>query len=514
MAARQGVLPGGMTMKGAAGVAAASAAAVMLGSAVLVMPDGGAFAADLETKAAVPAAPAGAPETCTSIMDFFVTACQVAAYGVRFYGTVNIGYAYQTNGSPYSRIPGAPINFFAGKGSQGAKWLLAPNGLTQSNAGFQIKEPLGAGWSFIGQVETGFNPISMTIANSVESVAANKGIPLALQTTNGDSNTQGKFYNSQGYAGFSHDTWGTVTFGRQNTLMADMVQSYDPMGSSYAFSVLGYYGGFAGGGDTEDRKATTSVKYRVNYGNVHAGVFGQFGGYQEGNAERGQMLGNVGADFNVGPGVFSADVAGGYTRDAVNLILIGPTNSSGYPITTTTSTNQVLTAQLSNNTNVMVTAKYTLDKLRLYAGYEWIQFANPSDPVSSFTDIAGTFICAGCTGAPNFTNINNAAYSFRDKILQIVWAGAKYAVTDAVEVTAAYYHQDQNDYTNLDCTVSTAHAQCAGTMDTVSALIDWKFAPKWDTYVGTQYTKSNGGLNSGYLSNNNITTTAGIRFRW
>jgi predicted porin len=498
---------GRVNMKGVQVVAASAAVVVMLGGTV------SAWAADLDIKAPVLKAPVADAAVCTTIMDFFATACQVAAYGVRFYGTINLGFAYQTNGSTFSKIPGAPINFFAGKGSHGAKWLLAPNGLTQSNVGFQIKEPLGAGWSFVGQVETGFNPMTFTIANSVLSVAANRGIPLGLQTTNGDSNTQGTFYNSQGYAGVSSDTWGTLTFGRQNTLMADAVAAYDPMQSSYAFSVLGYYGGFAGGGNTENRKATTSAKYRVNYGNVHAGVFGQFGSYEEGNASKGQILGDIGADFDVGPGVFSTDVVGGYTRDGVNLILIGPTNSNGYPINTLTSTNQVLTAQLSNNKNVMVTAKYTVDKLRLYAGYEWIQFANPSDPVNSFTDIAGTFICAGCNTF-NFTNINNTSYTLKDKILQIVWAGARYAVTDSLEVAAAYYHQEQNNYTNLDCTIATAHAQCAGTMDAASALIDWRFAPKWDTYIGTQYAQSNGGLNSGYLSKNNATTTAGVRFRW
>jgi predicted porin len=488
------------------GVVAAFAAVVVLGGA------GGALAADLETKAPVPTAPAADPATCTTVMDFFATACQVAAYGVRFYGTVNVGGAYQTNGSPIDKNSGSAINYFSGKGSQGAKWLLAPNGLTQSNAGFLIKEPLGGGWSFVGQVETGFDPFFLTVANSVGSLANNKGVPLSQQTANGDSNTQGKFYNSQGYAGVSSDTFGTLTFGRQNTLMGDMVLAYDPMGSSYAFSVLGFYGGFAGGGDTEDRKGTTSAKYRVNYGNAHAGLFAQFGGYQEGNAERGQILGNVGADFHLGPGVFSADVAGGHTRDGVNLIIIGQTDANGRPINLT-STNQVLTAQLSNNTNVMATAKYVMDKLRLYAGYEWIQFADPSDPVSSFTDIAGDYICANC-GAVNFTNINNAAFSFKDKILQIVWTGARYDVTDTVEVAAAYYHQQQNNYTALDCAVATAHAQCAGSEDTGSVLIDWKFAPKWDTYIGAQYTQSNGGMNSGYLSSNNWTTTAGIRFRW
>jgi hypothetical protein len=45
-------------------------------------------------------------------------------------------------------------------------------------------------------------------------------------------------------------------------------------------------------------------------------------------------------------------------------------------------------------------------------------------------------------------------------------------------------------------------------------LIDWKFAAKWDTYIGTMYTKLNGGLDSGYLARDNWETTAGVRFRW
>ncbi len=45
-------------------------------------------------------------------------------------------------------------------------------------------------------------------------------------------------------------------------------------------------------------------------------------------------------------------------------------------------------------------------------------------------------------------------------------------------------------------------------------LLDWKFAAKWDTYVGTLYSRNNGGLASGYLAHNNWATTAGVRFRW
>jgi hypothetical protein len=61
---------------------------------------------------------------------------------------------------------------------------------------------------------------------------------------------------------------------------------------------------------------------------------------------------------------------------------------------------------------------------------------------------------------------------------------------------------------------SLAAGSCAGTQDAFSALIDWKFAPKWDTYIGTMYTQLHGGLDSGYLAKDNWETTAGLRFRW
>jgi predicted porin len=486
--------------------AAASAAVLMLGGT------GGAYAADLNTKAPVlKAAPADA--TCTSIVDFFTTACQVAAYGVRFYGTIDVGFGFQSNGAPFDKFYGPGVTYFPAKMNNGGKWLASPNALSASNIGFQIKESLGGGWSFVGQVEAAFDPFSLDLASGVGSVHENAGLPLATQTSMGDSSSQGKFYNSLGYAGFSNDTWGTITFGRQNTLMTDAIRAYDPMASSYAFSLIGYFGATGGGGNTENARGTTSVKYRVNYDNFRLGLFGQFGGYDEGNASKGAFQGNLGADFKVGPGVLSLDAIGGFTRDSINEGLSGGVgNGITAPLgSVNPNTAQTLSVTISDNTNVMALAKYTIDKLKLYAGYEWMQFANPSDVVTAnFTDTAGYFIPAAA--------ITNSSY-VKDKVLQVVWAGARYSVTDSLDVVGAYYHYDQNQYatgTNLkNCMItSLAAGSCAGTQDAFSALIDWKFAPKWDTYIGTMYTQLHGGLDSGYLAKDNWETTAGLRFRW
>ena len=138
-----------------------------------------------------------------------------------------------------------------------------------------------------------------------------------------------------------------------------------------------------------------------------------------------------------------------------------------------------------------------------------------------FTNIAGDFICQDCQ-AFNNTNIVNTAFGVNglgDKILQIMWAGGKYAITDKLDVMVGYYHYDQNAFFGTvaggaaPCS-GAERPQCAGTFNGISAAIDWRFAPKWDLYTGFMYSQVNGGLANGYLQRNNIDPTVGVRFRF
>jgi hypothetical protein len=107
----------------------------------------------------------------------------------------------------------------------------------------------------------------------------------------------------------------------------------------------------------------------------------------------------------------------------------------------------------------------------------------PSDRQTGFTDIGGNFLCDGCV-ALNNTDITNTAFGrdgLGNKILQIMWIGVRYAVTDKLDVIAAYYHYTQNSYYGtrtagpLPCSGSE-HSQCAGTFNAISGVIDWQFA--------------------------------------
>jgi predicted porin len=504
----------------------AVAGAVLLGCAVA------SYAADsngMPTKApmSVSATPTQS-SSCSTIQDFLLTGCQLSWYGVRLYGTIDVGYGYQTHGAPWDPFFASGASYFLQKMNRSSMWTLAPNGLSQSNLGIQIKEPLSLGWSLVGQLESGFDPYSLEFANSPHSEFTNVGVAVNQQTTNGDSSRAGQLYNSVGFVGVSSDTYGTITVFRQNALSMDGVFNYDPMAASYAFSPIGFSGAVGGGGVTENARYSTAVKYRVDFGMLRAAALWQFGGYAQNNATNGALEGQLGGDFRLGHGTLSLDAIYNHNIDAVALSLAGaPTNAQGVP--TGTMLPQTLTATLSDNTSVMALAKYTFDKIKLYAGYEWIQFAPPSDPFtvngSGFIDIAGDPVCFGCNTATGGSNINSTAYSgsagFKDRVLQVVWAGVRYSVTESVDIVGAYYHYDQNNFaasvanrTACATLATSKNSFCAGTMDAASGMIDWKFAPKWDTYIGTFFSQMNGGLANGFLARNNLATTAGIRFRF
>jgi predicted porin len=493
-------------MKGL-GVTAAAAAIVIAGGA------GAVYAADLDTmptKAPVLKAAPG-PTTCTDIANFFLTDCQLSWYGVRFYGTIDIGGGYQTNGAPLDKFFVTGASYLLQKMNRQSMFGWAPNGLSQSNVGVQVAEPLGAGWKFVGQFDFGFDPVTGQFASGPGSLVDQFGKPVNQQTTAADSGRNGTWYNGQLFAGVSNDTWGTLTVGRQNSLTLDGVNAYDPMGGAYAFSPIGFSGKVPGAGNTEDTRYNESVRYRVNLPqNFRFGAIVEYGGTDLGNGAGQAFEVSGGGDFHVGPGIFSFDVIGGYMKDAVNL---GLGNDPALP-KPAAGTNDALSATISNNTYVMALVKYTVDKLKLSAGYEWVHYA-PSTDFGNFTT--------------DFTVMDNANTGFnpvtvfanqQDQIFHVFWAGARYSITDSLDVAASYYGYRQSNAANAVSAGCfgrqglTASGSCSGSLNAASIMFDWKFAPKWDTYIGTFWSETNGGLNAGFLAHDNIATTAGIRFRF
>ncbi len=541
--------------RNAAFLAGAVLAVCVLGAAPALADDA------MVTKAPVYAiAPATA--TCSSAYDFFLSKCPLSWYGVTFYGTVDMGVSYMTNGTPFDRNYPQGVSYIAANGGTGGTgrisgFVQAPNALSQSNVGVKIIEPVGGGWSFIANGELAFDPYSLLLANGPQSLQVGINTAQNQEAIPSDSSRWG-WLNTNTYVGFSQPVYGTLTFGRQNVLETDGVIAYDPMGGAYGFSLVGYSGKSAGAGDTEDARWTTAFKYRENIGDFRlsamvqpVGLFGGSGGYSSYNPNNGAVSGGIGGDIKHWvPGVISLDVIGTWEKDAVNVTLMypGQLTPGGWPATF--PADAALKATLSNQTAFMALAKWTFGStsaappiavkgaapppptplITLYAGYEWIQFSNPSDKQTAFRDDGFLYVNPNTTNAgtvtgANGTSINNNAFNAAcgsgtgctNEIFQVMWTGVKYGITNDLSLAGGYYHYIQSTYVNgVNCSpgAAAANSRCAGWYDTYSLLLDWHFLPKWDWYIGTMYSAAFGGIANGDIARTNLATTTGVRFRF
>lgn len=471
--------------------------------AMLLGVAGAAQAADLPTsKPAPPPPPMPTLAACASPMEFITTNCPLSWYGITIYGTIDMGVAWQSHGTPFNRVAPFGLEYLVQKNSNKALWSIAPNGLSQSFIGVKATEPLAAGWSFVFNWQLGFDPYSLQLSNGPLSQEQNNGVPLASQNTNGDSSRAGQWYNGALYAGVSSTTFGALTVGRMNSLTLDGVNAYDPMGGSYAFSVIGFSGATAGVGDTEDTRYSTAAKYHVDVGQFRAAALYQFGGYAFNNASTDAWELQAGADVFAGTyGKLAVDAIYSRVEDAVATSPLSTPALAAKYVGTVAST-------ISDNTSTMLLAKYTYGPVNIYGGYENIYFAPPTTPQTTYTDIAGLLSVT--------PNISNTAYTTNQKVLQVFWTGAKYSATDKLDLTVAYYHYIQDAFgAPASCsTYGSSSSHCAGTLDAVSFLADYTFAPKFDVYAGLMFSEVNNGLSNGYLNHTSVDPMAGLRFRF
>ncbi len=452
------------------------------------------------------------------------TDCPISAYGITLYGALDLNASFLSWGAGYS--PSADkINYGIQKSGNAPRYMFGYNGLSTSVLGLNMKEdlaPIGlAGWSLIGVVEAGINPYSGMFLNPPRTLAVNNLRPAdkwPWQTTNFDSSRNGSWDNSQGFIGVSHPVFGTLTFGRTNSLAFDVASAYDPV-ASLAFSLLGFSSGFAGFGDTETVRPNTTLTYRLTYQNFRAAAQVQIGGYDWNNASQGAYQGQLGVDF----GPLSLDGVVSFAKDAVALSTYGGSNTKCLPANSTNcyvfvnsayyDPNSVLKATLSNTTGLELVAKYKWNTVTLYGGYLYANLQNPSDSsLGGFPTVAsGVFIPEGCWNKGVYTNsaITSNAYNF-NRNLNTVWTGFKWSVLSNLDVAAGYYYQTQNNYnftvtngftTAAACTGSGAFissSKCAGSQDALSLLVDYRPAKRVDIYAGVMVTNVYGGLANGF----------------
>lgn len=435
-------------------------------------------------------------------------------YGVTIFGAIDVGGAYQTHGAGFSNyeVSGLAYNVYGNKNLTGPLTSFTNNALQVSTVGFKVEEPLLNDWKAIAQFDTGFNPIAGELSDACQSLIQNNGKALVAQNTNGDAVRCGQAFNGSAFGGVSNATYGTLTFGRQFNLNAsNILRLYDPLSGSLAFSLPTFGGGFvSGAGSPEAALWDNSVKYAGKLGSFYGAAMFTQGG-------QGQPVHGASYNFDLGATWQGFTIDGTYTRQhgATAAFVYAP-GGCGTPGTPSCNT---LNGNAFDSTEYAVGLKYTFNlaggllppsKLTFSGAYAYVTVSNPDDPLSVGTQTIGGY---------TFGAINNNAFG-TNKILQTSWIGVNYELSNGWTFTGAYYYVDQGAYVThfgpatIGPCSGTATANCRGTLDTLSGMVDYAFDKHFDVYAGVSLSHLTGGLASGYINDNTTTAVSGVRLRF
>jgi predicted porin len=422
--------------------------------------------------------------------------------GISLYGGIDVGVGYQSHGAPFNGTYGPGRNYLIQNTDDRPQFGAAPNALSYSNIGLRGVEPIMPGLNAIFNLNTTFNPYSGQLSNNLDTLVQNNGLSKEDQISGGDSSRNGQAFNSYAYFGLSSAKYGTITFGRQNSLPLDEILIYDPLEASNAFSVIGYQGATAGGGTTEDARLDDTFQYRYNYGRYHVIALTTLGDGDSDSAHSAYQF-DAGATF----GGLDVDAVFSKIHGAVSASSLGQPNEftpAGDDLTSNgiVEPSNSLQATIADNTAAYLMAKYTLNQWTYYAGYSHIGSANPSGATTTAFSDDGTPI--------SYSNIT--AFP-KQKELQVFWAGFRYAYSSKLEFRAAYYQELQNSYGtgSFEGCHTSISPTCSGETEAVSMLADYHFTKRLDSYFGAEYSTVSGGQSSGFLARNTIDPTLGLR---
>jgi predicted porin len=419
--------------------------------------------------------------------------------GITLYGVIDIGVQYDTHSAPFTPYRPSASGNIVRQNSRQSVTGLTPSNMGQSRVGLQGIERLNDEFSAVFQIETFFNPQSGEIADSLKSLTVNNGRSLTTQTVNVDGSSAGQAFQTA-WVGFKSVRFGTLTFGRQTTLLLDGTIKYDPNYNATAFGLLGASNTYSGGGAQEDNRLDSTAKYSVKFSDlIHLTALYKFSG-ADGSA-------NTAFQADLGGEYAGASLDAYYSKEnsAITATSLTAAQVAGLPALGYSVSNS-LAATISDNEAYALMAFYKFDPLKFFAGYERIVYTDPHTPLSAgFQDIGGYVLAF----------VTNNAY-INSKKVQVYWTGVRYSVGPFLDLTAAYYGYRQNAYgtgTQAGCT-TIAHSTCSGSFEAFSFDADYRFNQHFDAYVGAMYSGVHDGVASGYLETTNINPTIGVRYKF
>ena len=422
------------------------------------------------------------------------------------YGILDAGVAEVAHSLNFDSEHPVMVNPTATKAGNTAATGMFNGGISPSRFGFKGESNLGSGWKAIFTLEAGINVPSGNVSDAALSMAQNKATGPDMTA---DSAVSGQLFARGAFFGVASERFGSLTLGRHSSFMLDVIPRYDALQGAQLFTPLGFSGSYGGGGATEDSREDSSVKYKVKLGDFNFGFLHKFGGVSGAASAQSAnqlILGYEKGAFGI-QAVYQAQTdafsAANPADTATTVTVSTPTGTT--VISTVAQPLGTLALTAEDTKSYMLALRYQLGALAIKGGLQRQTFSNPSNPTfDNITSLFGQVVSA----------VKSTAFTLGgaqvEKDLDVFWLGAGYDVTPAFNVALSYYHIAQNDFANG--TEAANPADASGTSSYTSLLLDYRFTPAFDVYLGYMANNLGGGMAVGYLVPSNTVTGLGARY--
>jgi predicted porin len=421
------------------------------------------------------------------------------APSLTFYGVLDAGVAHLSHTLDFDSYHPVSVNPFPSKGPGSATGMFN-GGLSQTRIGVKGSTDLGDDWKALFTLESAIDIPSGNVSNAAIGNAQSKTVSNTIANNVGmymtaDSAISGQLFNRGAYFGVSHPTYGTLTIGRQQSLMLDAIPGYDALGGAQLFTPIGFSGTYGGGGATDNSRVDDAIKYRIKAGDFNLSMLYKVSGVSGSSSARGANQ----ISLTYEHGAFGILAAYQTYKDAFSM---GTPNGTTQPLGT-------LALTAFDNKSIWLGARYKAGPVLITAGYQKLAFTNPSDPIEA----AGTTSYYGQV----VSAVNVMPYTLngsgREKDQNIWWLGAAWEVTPAFSVAASYYDLSQDDWSQGSILTADAGKK-SGTQKYTSLLLDYKFTRAFDVYLACMSSKYADALAVGYVNPTNLVTGLGMRYKF
>ena len=421
---------------------------------------------------------------------------------INLFGTIDVAYGTVSNSLPpnqnsptsimpwvtsgikdYGSISGRQTDFFNG-------------GLSTSSVGIKGLFNLNSESNVFFKFDSAINPISMKLTSQAHSEAMNGGLktPTSAYAT---SSLNGETFARESYFGFSNKKWGTLSVGRNNNFILDVMNNYAPLNKANLLTPFGNGVLGGGGGISENARLENSIKYtnttdKFNYGIEYTS--GNGGGTLFGLGKSGQYGGKGGA-VNLGytDDKFSTQFVGEAFKSLLKTSPASALSSADNPL----HYNMIALTAYDQNAFLLAFKYKATDALKVQAGFEKMKLSAANSNLSSITTIYNESVAGG---ASNYTG--------SDQNFSVKYAGADYNINQKWNIGLSV------TYVNMGSWSSTTTSFLGGDLKSHTLLLINHFNTDADIYAGVLNTKYSGLAFATNYINSETVYAVGIKYKF